>query len=125
MIKIKQKGDFKKTSVFFARLKNLFDTGLLDKYGKEGVEALKKSTPVDSGKTAESWRYKIKILKTGLKIEFFNDNVIDGVNIAILIQYGHYTKTGGWVIGRDYINPAVRPVFDRLNEEISRKVNGK
>ena len=125
MIKIRQNGDFSKTMVFFSRLKNLFDAGILDKYGKEGVEALSKATPVDSGKTAESWRYEIKQLKRGMKIEFHNDNIVNGINIAILIQYGHHTKTGGWVVGKDYINPAVRPVFDRMSEEISRKVKGK
>ena len=125
MITFRQKGDFSKTFMFFERLKNLFNTGILDKYGKEGVEALSKATPVDTGKTAASWRYEIKNLQNGMAIEFINDNVVDGANIAILIQYGHYTKSGGWVQGRDFINPVSRPIFDRISEELSRKVNGK
>lgn len=125
MITFRQHGDFSKTLIFFERLKNLFNAGILDKYGKEGVEALSKATPVDSGKTAASWRYEIKNLQNGVAIEFLNDNVVDGVPVAILIQYGHHTKSGGWIKGRDFINPAARPVFDRLSEDISRKVNGK
>lgn len=125
MITFRQHGDFSKTMLFFERLKNLFNSGILDKYGKEGVEALSKATPVDTGKTAASWRYEIKNLQNGMAIEFINDNIVDGVNIAILIQYGHYTKSGGWVQGRDFINPASRPIFDRISEELSRKVNGK
>ena len=125
MITFRQKGDFSKTFVFFERLKNLFNAGILDKYGKEGVEALRKATPVDSGKTADSWRYEIKNLQNGVAIEFFNDNIVNGANIAILIQYGHHTKGSGWVKGRDYINPAAKHIFDRLSEELSRKVDGK
>lgn len=125
MITFRQKGDFSKTLVFFERLKNLFNAGILDKYGREGVEALSRATPVDTGKTAASWRYQIKNLQNGMAIEFHNDNVVDGANVAILIQYGHHTTNGGWVRGRDYINPAIRPVFDKMSEELSRKVNGK
>lgn len=125
MITFRQKGDFSKTLIFFERLKNLFHAGILDKYGKEGVEALRKATPVDSGKTAASWRYEIKNLQNGMAIEFHNDNVVGDIPVAILIQYGHHTKNGGWVRGRDFINPAARPVFDKLAEEISRKVKGK
>lgn len=125
MITFRQKGDFSKTLMFFERLKNLFNAGILDKYGREGVEALRRATPVDSGKTAASWRYEIKNLQNGMAIEFLNDNIVDGVPVAILIQYGHHTKTGGWVKGRDFINPEAREVFDRLSAELSRKVNGK
>lgn len=125
MITFRQKGDFSKTLMFFERLKNLFNAGILDKYGREGVEALRKATPVDSGKTAASWRYEIRNLQNGMAIEFLNDNIVDGVPVAILIQYGHHTKTGGWVKGRDFINPEAREVFDRLSAELSRKVNGK
>lgn len=123
MITFRQKGDFSKTFRFFERLKNLFNAGLLDKYGREGVEALRVATPKDTGKTADSWRYEIANLQNGMAIRFYNDNVVDGANIAILIQYGHSTLSGVYVQGRDYINPASKPVFDRLTEEISRKVN--
>lgn len=125
MITFRQKGDFSKTFAFFERLKNLFNAGILDKYGREGVEALRKATPVDSGKTAASWRYEIRNLQNGMAIEFLNDNIVDGVPVAILIQYGHHTNNGGWVKGRDFINPEARDVFDRLSAELSRKVNGK
>lgn len=125
MITFKQKGDFSKTFRFFERLKNIFHAGLLDKYGREGVDALSAATPVDSGETAASWRYEIKNTANGMAIEFKNDNINQGCNIAILIQYGHGTGTGGYVQGRDYINPAARPVFERLSEEISRKVDGR
>ena len=125
MISFVQKGDFSKTFMFFERLKGLLDSGILDKYGREGVEALRAATPVDSGTTAASWNYKIVNTDKGMAIEFFNSNIVDGYNIAILIQYGHGTGTGGYVRGRDYINPAARPVFEKMSEEISRKVNGK
>lgn len=127
MISFRQKGDFSKTFVFFERLKNLFNAGILDKYGREGVEALMAATPKDTGKTAASWRYVIKNLQNGMAIEFHNDNVPDGahVSVAILLQYGHATRNGGWVKGRDYINPAVRPVFERMAAELSRKMEGK
>lgn len=125
MITFQQKGDFSKSFRFFERLKNLFNAGILDKYGREGVEALSRATPVDTGKTAASWRYEVRNLQNGMAISFFNDNVVDGANVAILIQYGHATRSGVYVQGRDYINPAVRNVFDRLSEELSRKVNEK
>ena len=127
MITFRQHGDFSKTLVFFEKLLNLFHSGILDRYGREGVEALKAATPVDSGKTADSWRYEIKNLQNGVALEFHNDNVPEklGVSVAILLQYGHATKIGGWVQGRDYINPAVRPIFDRMAEELTRKMEGK
>lgn len=127
MITFRQSGDLSKTLVFFERLKHLLNAGILDKYGREGVEALSRATPVDTGKTAASWRYVVKNLQNGMAIEFHNDNVPEGsgVSVAILLQYGHATRNGSWVKGRDYINPAVRPVFDRMSEELSRKVNGK
>lgn len=125
MITFRQKGDFSKTLVFFERLKNLFNAGILDKYGREGVEALQSATPKDTGKTAASWRYQITQTKNGMALEFHNDNVVDGANVAILIQYGHATRSGGWVKGRDYINPAAKPVFDRMAAELSRKLEGK
>ena len=127
MITFKQKGDFSKSFRFFEKLLNLFKTGILDKYGKEGVDALRSATPVDSGKTADSWRYEIRDLQNGMAIEFLNDNIPPGahVSVAILIQYGHATGGGAWIKGRDYINPAAQPVFDRLSKELSGKVNGK
>lgn len=127
MITFRQKGDFSKTLGFFERLKNLFRAGTLDKYGREGVEALSAATPKDSGKTAASWRYEIKNLQNGMAIEFYNDNIPAGsdISVAILLQYGHATANGGWVKGTDFINPAVRPIFDRMADELTRKMEGK
>ena len=127
MITFRQKGDFSKTLVFFERLKNMFHSGILDRYGREGVEALRRATPVDSGKTADSWRYVIRSLQNGMAIEFHNDNVPDNLNVsvAILIQYGHATVDGGWVKGHDFINPAAKPVFERMANEITKTMEGK
>lgn len=124
MITIKTKGDFKKTAKFLDKLLKLFDSDILDYYGRKGVEALSSATPKDSGKTAESWDYEI--IKNGKKasLRWFNTNVNDGVNIAIILQYGHGTGTGGYVVGRDYINPAIQPIFDEIAKSIWKEVTG-
>lgn len=122
MISFRQKGDFSKTFRYFDRIKDVFKLGILDKYGREGVSALSSATPVESGHTANSWEYKI-VQKRGMyAIEFHNTNINDGVPIAIILQYGHGTGTGGWVEGRDYINPAIQPIFDKLAKELWREV---
>lgn len=122
-IKIRQRGNFSKTEKFFERCKNLFKLGILDRYGREGVNALSMATPVDSGKTASSWRYEIVNEGGQLKLTFVNDEETrDGTPIAILIQYGHGTRNGGYVQGRDFINPAVKPVFDKLANELWKEV---
>lgn len=95
---------------------------IIEKYGQKGVEALSKATPTDTGTTASSWRYVVKTDKGGTTLEFHNDHINKGVNIAIILQYGHGTGTGGWVEGRDYINPAIQPVFDELVEELWKEV---
>lgn len=118
MISFKQKGDFSKLDTFLQRALQKGHMSILDKYGKMGVEALSKATPVDTGKTAESWYYTIEKTTKGMKIVWSNDNTSDGIPIAILLQYGHGTGTGGWVEGRDYINPALQPVFDKMAEEL-------
>ena len=122
MIRFRQKGDFRKATRYFERLREIVHLGTLDKYGREGVAALASATPVESGKTASSWYYEITNNGQTAKISFYNSNVNKGVPIAIIIQYGHGTKNGGWVEGRDYINPAIQPVFDRIAEEIWREV---
>lgn len=122
MIKFRHKGDFSKATGYFERLKESFHVGLLDKYGKMGVEALMLATPVDSGKTAASWSYQIQNEDGKATLSFLNDNRNDGVSIAIILQYGHGTGTGGWVEGRDYINPAIQPIFDELAKEAWREV---
>lgn len=114
MIRFRQKGDFSKLTSFLEKKRNLNQKGLLDKYGRAGVAALASATPVDTGFTASSWYYEV-INKDGTAtIEFKNRNVQNGVPIAIILQYGHATRNGGWVEGRDYINPAIQPIFDEI-----------
>lgn len=122
MIKFSQKGDFKKSITYMEKLKEAIRLSTFDKYGREGVSALSSATPVDSGKTASSWYYKIERTKDTISITFLNSNINKGVPIAIILQYGHGTGTGGWVEGRDYINPAIQPIFDKMAEEAWREV---
>lgn len=122
MIRFRQKGDFSKLNRFLERVKETVKLGDLDKYGREGVKALKSATPIDSGLTAESWYYKITREKESVSISFHNSNIQNGVPIAIILQYGHGTGTGGWVEGRDYINPSVRPLFDKIAEDAWKEV---
>lgn len=114
MISLTSKGDFRKTEKFMknARTKKLMS--ILKQYGEEGVAALMIATPLDTGRTASSWRYEIKVENNCIRLVFHNDNIQNGVPIAIILQYGHGTGTGGWVEGRDYINPAIQPVFDKI-----------
>ena len=122
MISFSHKGDFSKLTRFLERAKEAARLGVLDKYGREGVEALAAATPVKSGTTANSWSYEIAHSSDSATITFNNSNVNKGVPIAIILQYGHGTGTGGWVEGRDYINPAIQPVFDRLVDEAWKEV---
>lgn len=122
MISFRQKGDFSKLTRFLEKAKEVVKMGDLDKYGREGVAALASATPVDTGKTAASWEYEI-INKDGVaEIIWKNTNIQNGVPIAIILQYGHGTKNGGWVQGRDYINPAIRPVFDKIANDAWKEV---
>ena len=122
MIKFRQKGDFSKLTRFLEKAKEAVHLGDLDKYGREGVAALASATPVDSGLTADSWRYEITNKQGSAKITFYNSNIQNGVPIAIILQYGHGTRNGGWVQGRDYINPAIQPIFDKIVNEAWREV---
>lgn len=122
MISFRQKGDFSKLSRYFERVKEAAKIGVLDKYGREGVAALSSATPVESGVTASSWNYEIQRQNGSVSIVYTNSNVNKGVPIAIILQYGHGTGTGGWVQGRDYINPAIQPIFDRIAENAWREV---
>ncbi len=122
MISYTQKGDFSKTTRFLERAKEVVRMGDLDRYGQEGVAALASATPVDSGETANSWYYKIENKRGSVKISFCNSNIQNGVPIAIILQYGHGTRNGGWVEGRDYINPAIQPIFDKITNEMWREV---
>ena len=123
MIQIRQKGDFKKLTSFLEKAKEGLDIGVLDKYGRKGVAALSSATPVDTGLTASAWFYKIENKNGVAKIEFHNSNIQNGVPIAVILQYGHGTRNGGYVVGRDYINPALQPVFDELAKNAWKEVN--
>ena len=122
MIKLSSKGDFSKLNNYLEKLRESAKVGILDKYGRAGVEALSAATPVDSGLTASSGYYEIEHSDTGASISFLNSNVNKGVPIAIILQYGHGTGTGGWVEGRDYINPAIQPIFDQIANDVWREV---
>ena len=122
MITFRQKGDFSKSMRFLEKAKNVVRLGELDKYGRAGVAALASATPMESGETANSWYYEIVRTAGSVTIEFHNSNIQNGVPIAIIIQYGHGTGTGGWVQGRDYINPAIQPIFDNIANDAWREV---
>lgn len=122
MITFRKKGDFSKTEKFLKKSMGRDYVKVLEKFGKYGVEALTSATPVDTGMTAVSWSYKIIQNEDGMSVEWHNDNINDHVNIAIILQYGHATRNGGWVEGRDYINPALQPIFDLLAEAAWKEV---
>lgn len=122
MITIKQSGSFDNAEKFLKKLSKKVSDKTLKKYGEAGVAALSAATPVDTGLTASSWYYEIIRTKTGLTIEFHNSNVQRGVPIAIILQYGHATRNGGWVEGIDYINPALKPVFNKMASDLWKEV---
>ncbi len=122
MISFRQQGDFSKLTNYLERVKGVVNISLLDKYGREGVAALASATPIDSGETANSWYYEIEYKNGSATISFHNSNIQNGVPIAIILQYGHGTGTGGWVQGRDYINPAIQPIFDKIMNEAWKEV---
>ena len=122
MISFRQKGDFSKTKRYLERVKSAARLSILDKYGRKGVAALASATPMETGKTASSWFYEISHNKGSATITFSNSNINKGVPIAIILQYGHGTGTGGWVEGRDYINPAIQPIFDEIANEAWKEV---
>jgi hypothetical protein len=122
MVVIKQRGNFNKTEAFFKRSLKPNYRQILEKYGREGVSALSSATPVDSGETANSWDYEIRTYGTSFTISWTNSNIVNGVPIAIILQYGHATRNGGYVQGRDYINPAIRPILDKIADEAWREV---
>lgn len=122
MITFRQKGNFANLTRFLERAKEGVYLSDLDKYGRAGVAALASATPVDSGLTAQSWSYEIANKNGTVTISFRNSNIQNGVPIAIILQYGHGTGTGGWVEGRDYINPAIQPIFDQIANEAWKEV---
>lgn len=122
MISFRQKGDFSKLTSYLEKAKETIKLGDLDHYGREGVKALSSATPKDSGKTASSWYYEIEHKNDSTSISFHNSNINKGVPIAIILQYGHGTRNGGWVEGKDYINPAIQPIFDKIASEAWKEV---
>jgi hypothetical protein len=122
LIRFNDKGDFSKTKLYFEKVEKAARFDVLDRFGREGVAALAGSTPVDSSLTANSWSYKIEKKIGRASISFHNSNVNKGVSIALILQYGHGTRNGGWVQGRDYINPSIQPVFDRILDAAWREV---
>jgi hypothetical protein len=123
MIVFKHKGNFNNTERFLQRAKSIDYLSILKKYGQEGVNALSMATPTDSGLTASSWSYEIESRNGIFIITWNNSNVVDGVPVAILIQYGHATRGGGYVQGYDYINPAIRPIFEKIASESWKEVS--
>lgn len=122
MITFRQKGDFAKLTRYLENVKKTVNLGDLDKYGREGVAALSSATPVESGETAASWFYEITKNNEAIQITFNNSNIQNGVPIAIILHYGHGTRNGGWVQGRDYINASIQPIFDKITNDAWREV---
>lgn len=124
MISIRQRGNFKKTEKFLKKSFGRDYIGVLEKYGQQGVAALSAATPLDSGVTSTSWSYEIIQNKETISVIWKNSNVQKGVNIAIILQYGHGTRNGGYVQGRDYINPALKPIFEKMADAAWNEVTG-
>lgn len=122
MITIESQGDWKLTRNWFDRMTKLDLALIMNQFGKEGVSALAAATPSKSGLTSKSWNYEVTRKGNNWKITWTNSNVNKGANIAVLIQYGHGTRNGGYVVGRDYINPAIRPIFDKIADKAWKEV---
>ena len=122
MITFRQKGDFSKLTRYLTKVKAAAKVSVLDRFGKEGVAALSSATPKDSGLTADSWFYETEITNGSATISSHNSHINKGVPIAIILQYGHGTNNGGYVQGRDYINPAIQPLFDKIAEDAWKEV---
>lgn len=122
MLKIRHKGNFSKTTKFLHHVLRFDYKTILNRYGKMGVQALSEATPRDTGRTAEAWKYDIEESSNGVSIVWSNENINDGVNIAVILQYGHGTNNGGYVVGRDYINPALQPVFDKMANTVWKEL---
>lgn len=121
-IRLVSHGDYSKATGYFEQLKSVFDRSIFDKYGQMGVDALASNTPIRTGETANSWTYEVSFSGNGASLSFINTHENKGVNIAIILQYGHGTRNGGYVKGRDYINPAIQPVFDKITEDLWNEV---
>ena len=122
MIVIKHGGNFNNTEKFFKQAAKYGYLHILEKYGREGVAALASATPVGSGLTSSSWDYEVHSSGSSFTIYWTNSNIVDGVPIAVILQYGHGTRNGGYVQGRDYINPAIKSIFDKIADEAWKEV---
>ena len=122
MIRFRSTGNFEKTTSFLRRSSRINYEFILQKYGRQGVVALSQNTPKDSGETANSWGYQIKKLRNGYSITWTNDHIVDGIPVVILLQYGHGTRNGSFVQGKDFINPVMRPIFDEISENLWKEV---
>lgn len=123
MISIRCSGQYDKTKSFLNKMTKIVESeSILNKYGQLGVNALRSATPVDTGLTSSSWQYKVDKKNGGYVLSWYNTHTINNVNVAIIIQYGHGTRNGGWVEGRDYINPAIQPIFDQMVDSIWKEV---
>lgn len=122
MISFESNGDFRNTERFLKKMSSLDIASALKSLAQEGVRALAQATPIDSGVTADSWGYETKRSKSSFSITWTNSHVVDGRPIVIMLQYGHGTGTGGYVRGRDFINPAIQPIFDRIADDLWRVV---
>ena len=122
MITFSEKGDLRKTTMFLEKCLEPFNMGVLHRYGQRGVEALRDASPIETGRMAHSWYYDIVHTDTGVKIVWSNSDVEGGYNVAILVQYGHGTKSGRYVPGKDFINPAMAPIFEQLKNELLKEV---
>ena len=122
MITFESQGDWRPTRNWMARMAKLDLALIMNQFGKEWVEALSRATPSSSGQTAGSWNYQVKRTGNSWRIDWTNSHVNKGVNIAVILQYGHGTRNGGYVVGRDYINPAIKPVFDKIAKQAWKEV---
>lgn len=122
IIKFKHKGNFNKTEKFLTNAQSINLQKICEKYAQQGVNALRSATPMDTGETAYSWDYSIKVGPRGCKVTWVNNNIENGFTVAILIQYGHGTRNGGYVQGIDYVNPAIQPIFEKMTEDLWREV---
>lgn len=122
MIVFKHHGNFKNTERLLTGSQKINFLNILEKYARQGVNALSQATPIDTGLTSSLWDFEIKVTKHWYTIKWLNTNVVNGVPIAIILQYGHGTKNGGYVQGRDYINPAIQPILKQISENLWKEV---
>ena len=122
MITLTSKGDFRRTEAFLKKMSRRDIFKVLGKYGQEGVAALSSATPVESGLAANSWSYEVENNRRSASISWLNHDIESGFPVAVMLQFGYGTGTGGYVQGRDYINPAIKPIFDKIAESVWREV---